>query len=128
MFPKIMKLLSKRMNFKLEFVPSVDGKWGKKSANGSWNGIVGMLIRKEVDICSGGMSVMLQRSQVMDFSMSLLKRYTTLVANPNTGKAVNLWVFTEVFPKEAWMVLFIFILAVSVAFVVSEKQKVFMVE
>ena len=38
------------MNFTYTIVPPHDKQWGSSYGNGSWNGVVGMLQRKEADI------------------------------------------------------------------------------
>ena len=38
------------MNFTFKVEKPPDGEWGVKLSNNSWTGMVGMLIRKEIDI------------------------------------------------------------------------------
>ena len=60
--------LSQVLNFTVKIYPSVDGKWGSIESNGNWNGMMGMLLRNEVDAISSDMALTLQRGQVADFT------------------------------------------------------------
>ncbi len=53
------------------FVPGVDGKWGSKTSNGSFNGIIGMLQRKEVDVGTMPFGAFSFRSKVADHTQPL---------------------------------------------------------
>ena len=42
--------LGARFNFRASFVRSADGFYGGKDANGTWNGMIRMLVNREVDL------------------------------------------------------------------------------
>ena len=44
-FIEPMKYLAKKLNFTIQFIYSVDGKWGGQDGDGVWNGMIGMLVR-----------------------------------------------------------------------------------
>ena len=46
----LMYLFEKDLNFTVVLSESIDKKFGAKTANGSFNGMVGMLVRDEADI------------------------------------------------------------------------------
>ena len=46
---------------------SVDGKWGNWQSDGSYDGIIGMLSRKEIDIGISGFHLTKNMSDVADF-------------------------------------------------------------
>ena len=48
-YPDIIHDLAKRLNFTFDFVPSYDGKYGNLEANGSWNGLIQMILNKDID-------------------------------------------------------------------------------
>ena len=48
----------------LKQVRPPDGKWGAREENGSWNGMVGMVKRKEVDFALGPIGVIYDRKKV----------------------------------------------------------------
>ena len=60
---EIFDLVQKSLNFSYTFIPSVDGSFG--SHNGTvWNGLIGMVARKEVDFAINDLSVVYDRSMV----------------------------------------------------------------
>jgi hypothetical protein len=80
LFPEALLSFLADLNVTLEYVTSIDGKWGGKenqsSSAGSgepvYNGMVGMLQRKEVDMCNAGLTVTPGRAEVIDFSLGLI--------------------------------------------------------
>jgi len=55
-----------RLNFSYTMVPSKEMKIGSlNETNGKWNGIIGMLQRKEVDFSLMDLTVLPERSQVV---------------------------------------------------------------
>ncbi len=55
-----------RLNFSYTMVPAEDMKFGSlNETNGKWNGIIGMLQRKEVDFSLMDLTVLPERSQVV---------------------------------------------------------------
>ncbi len=46
---------------------SVDGGWGSQNANGSFNGMVGMIQRGEVDCAVSGFGLFKERAKVNDY-------------------------------------------------------------
>ena len=47
---ELLKLLEKDVNMTASLSFSIDGKFGAKTKNGSFNGMVGMLTRNETDV------------------------------------------------------------------------------
>ena len=41
---KVLLLLSQRLNFTFDLIQPPDHQWGAKAPNGTWNGMIGMLI------------------------------------------------------------------------------------
>lgn len=52
---------------------SVDNTTGIREENGTWNGLVGMLLRDEIDFVVSELNINQERTDVMDFSHPLLK-------------------------------------------------------
>ena len=62
--------------------------WGNKLVNGSWTGGMGVLQRKEADVCSLALGVTLERGQFIDFAISTYFQPMTLHAAIPTSRAV----------------------------------------
>ena len=50
----ILTAMVREMNFTYDVVTTPDGNWGSRNSDGSWNGFVGQLMRREADICLSG--------------------------------------------------------------------------
>ena len=65
----LIKILGQTLNFTTTRPRPPDGNWGASFFNAAsnateWNGIIRMLMEGEADICSSGLSVILERAQV----------------------------------------------------------------
>ena len=52
-------------------VETVDGSWGTKQDNGEWNGMVGMILRGDVEIGVASFVATNERHEAVDFSTIL---------------------------------------------------------
>ena len=48
--------LAEKLNFTPKFLDSVDGKWGGENENGTWNGMVGMLVSDQADLIASALA------------------------------------------------------------------------
>jgi hypothetical protein len=71
-FTDILSILGQKFNFTFVTITSADGKWGAPEADGSWNGLIGMLTRDEADVVTCGPTQTMERSAVSDMSIPLL--------------------------------------------------------
>ncbi|KAK6186486.1 hypothetical protein SNE40_008516 [Patella caerulea] len=69
-------MLAKHLNFTFTFVQPSDGKYGGKSSDGKWQGLVGLLDREEVDMVIADFSITKERSKVVDFILPPFTRNT----------------------------------------------------
>ncbi len=58
----------------------------------------------------------LNRSLVVDFTAPLEVEKITLISPVTTGRASNLWVYTDIFPFDTWVVLAGVVVAIVMAF------------
>ncbi len=68
----IWKSLQRVFNFTYTVVPSIDGEWGSLLEDGSFNGMVGMVERSEVDVGISSFFLTTDRARVTDFSNIVL--------------------------------------------------------
>ena len=54
-------------------IPSIDGSWGKKLPNGSYGGMIGMILRDEVEFAIAWFFITKTRMEVVDFSPTLME-------------------------------------------------------
>ena len=75
--------------------------WGTIS-NGLWNGMVGMLNEKTVDIAVADLSITNARSRVIDYLPSLVQ-YTEGLYMKNPGDAFSYDLYLQPFTKTSWV-------------------------
>ncbi|XP_076095691.1 glutamate receptor ionotropic, kainate glr-3-like [Mytilus galloprovincialis] len=61
--------LALALNFTYEITQPLDGKWGAQMENGSWNGLIGQLERRDVDLVAAPVAVQISRENVVDFTI-----------------------------------------------------------
>lgn len=62
--PKLFKIIASELNCSWSLDPSKDGLFGATKEDGTWNGIIGELIRGELDISLADLSVTSERARV----------------------------------------------------------------
>ena len=61
----IFSVVQSKLNFSYTMVPSIDVNYGNlNESTGNWNGIIGMLQRKEVDLTIMDITILQERSKV----------------------------------------------------------------
>ena len=118
LFLEPLNILAQRLNFTLKLMTSTDGQWGALNINGTWNGLFGMLIKDQADIAGAALSVTEARASVVTFSRSFSKQEMTLVSAANIESEVNLWLYIEIFPHNAWHVCCAMVMSISTCFTV----------
>ncbi|CAC5406405.1 GRID1 [Mytilus coruscus] len=76
---KLLKHLSDGLNFTYDLIGPPDGNWGAELDNGYWNGMVGQLQRKEVDMVATALTVLSQREIVMDFTHPYYYEFSSII-------------------------------------------------
>ncbi|KAK8400278.1 hypothetical protein O3P69_003172 [Scylla paramamosain] len=71
--------LSKAMNFTCNMVYAAGNVYGTRNVDGTWSGMIGMLIREEADISAASFAYTPLRGQVVDYSIPFLVQYSTIV-------------------------------------------------
>ncbi|XP_076114569.1 putative glutamate receptor [Mytilus galloprovincialis] len=90
---EILNQLSRDLNFTYEIQPPPDGNWGAEKYNGSWNGMVGQLQQREVDIVAAALTVHSDRETVMDFTYPYFYEFSSIIfkkSDPDNSKWTRL--------------------------------------
>ena len=115
------------MNFTFKVEKPPDGEWGVKLSNNSWTGMVGMLIRKEIDIGNilknhtassikslifillavTDFTVTKERSPYISFSQPLQTYYHTLLIK-NPSETFNYLAYLEPLHHMSWAFVALF--------------------
>ncbi|GFQ84928.1 lig_chan-Glu_bd domain-containing protein [Trichonephila clavata] len=110
---KLLDVLSKKLNFKFEILPTHAG--GSRNKNGTWDGVVGLVQSGRADM---GMVVLVfseERFEVIDFSNSYCSLEKIFVAK-DPGQMPKITAFTYPFTQYVWVLYVLMILAATVAF------------
>ncbi|KAK8404103.1 hypothetical protein O3P69_000276 [Scylla paramamosain] len=65
---KLLDMISSVLNLDYEFVRADNAAWGRSYPNGSWDGMLGQVQRREVEFAVGPFGVTHQRESVCDFT------------------------------------------------------------
>lgn len=57
--------------FSYTMIPSVDGSWGVAQEDGTFNGMIGMILRGEAELGVSDFFITAGRGRVIDFSVGL---------------------------------------------------------
>ena len=76
----IVEEISGLTNLTYRLVESEDDRYGvEQSAGGGWTGLVGMLLRNEIDVIAADLTITASRLAVMDFSKPFMSSSITLL-------------------------------------------------
>lgn len=103
---EILLRVSDILGFDFTFVQPEDGKWGSIDQSGEWNGMMGMIQRKEVDFAIGPFGMNPERARACDFSVPIaldqLIPVTPVLLNKDP------WVLARPFDNYVWLSLLAF--------------------
>ncbi|XP_037782030.1 uncharacterized protein LOC119578533 [Penaeus monodon] len=97
----LLDILAKSMNFTYSFQRPPDGAWGGKLPDGSYNGMVGMVSRKEVDLGLGPFGMSTVRAAVVDFTKPILIDYARILGGRGRAE-IDPWGFLLPLTPEVW--------------------------
>jgi len=78
-----------------------DDSYGIETANGSWNGIIGMVINKVADIGVQALSITVSRYQVIDYTEYLFSDPTGILI-PAPSRKIKPWAVVRPFRMRVW--------------------------
>nr|AWJ68203.1 putative ionotropic glutamate receptor kainate-like 6 [Hirudo verbana] len=105
-------------DYKIQLV--ADGKYGEKMANGTWNGMVGELTRKEADVAVAPLTITSIRERVIDFSKPFMNLGISIMIKKPEKQKPGVFSFMDPLSYKIWMCIIFSYLGVStVLFFVS---------
>ena len=94
--------LQRITNFSFVMYPSVDGAWGSLKKDGTWSGMIGMILNNEVDFAISDFFITLDRSYVVDFSMPLMNSRSNMYI-PIPSQDAGWSTFVNPFSFKLWI-------------------------
>ncbi|XP_069672059.1 glutamate receptor-like [Periplaneta americana] len=104
-FYQVWRELSIKMNFTIEFLPRETHGNGILLKNGSWNGVVGFLQRREANATIMSVSMTAARSRVLDFVGPIFTAKKYLIIRDTDSFETSWTSFLEPLDDSLWMVL-----------------------
>ena len=112
-FQEMLFYITERLNLNIIIREIPKERW-RQLENGSWTGGIGILQRKEADICSVGMGMKLERSTAVGFTLPTHRDIITLIAPSTEGISIDMWAYLEIFGVYQWLIF----IALLVSFII----------
>ncbi len=120
--PEMLESIASDCNFSVSWIVPKDGNYGAPLKNGSFNGLAGLLERKDVDIVAAGFAVTLERSAVVSYSNSLFESPGSLIildpAYSGTVTEVDSDSYLFVYTPSGWMVVVVLLFSLSLSYII----------
>ncbi|XP_057377911.1 glutamate receptor ionotropic, delta-2-like isoform X2 [Daphnia carinata] len=101
---EILNALMKTYNFSITIKVPKDEAYGGLLPNGTWNGMIAMILNNESDVGIGSFSVTHARHQVVDFTVAYYEESSgIMIPAPIRGKQLS--TFIKPFQLQVWMIL-----------------------
>uniref|UniRef100_A0A8B9K6S4 Glutamate receptor n=1 Tax=Astyanax mexicanus TaxID=7994 RepID=A0A8B9K6S4_ASTMX len=97
----VLDALAKILGFKYEIYQVADGKYGSQQPNGSWNGMIGELIKKRADLAISAITITPERENVVDFSKRYLD-YSVGILMSKSVEKLNIFSLLAPFDLAVW--------------------------
>ncbi|XP_076035263.1 uncharacterized protein LOC143021546 [Oratosquilla oratoria] len=119
----ILSIIADKMNFDFEILQPPDGLWGVETDNGSWNGMLGMIDRGEVNFSLGPFAISYPRTKVADFAVPTFVMPHRLYLKRPTGTS-DVSDFVRLFTPSVWWLTLASILTVGlIALAVTRTEE-----
>ncbi|BFZ02739.1 hypothetical protein BsWGS_05778 [Bradybaena similaris] len=117
----ILQELASRLNFTYEIIE--DKRFGSPDLNGSWSGVVGMVMRGEVAFGIGALSISTEREKVIDFSIPFAEDGVGILTKKNKLDSSAMFrLFTPLQPV-VWGFLAMLVICVSfILYIINRKS------
>uniref|UniRef100_A0A1I7SUF7 Glutamate receptor 1 n=1 Tax=Bursaphelenchus xylophilus TaxID=6326 RepID=A0A1I7SUF7_BURXY len=117
----LLKLLRDRIpEFNYEIQLNKQNKYGVKQPDGSWDGLVGDLLRGEADVAVASLTINQDRERVVDFSKPYMTTGISIMIKKPDKQEFSVFSFMQPLSTEIWMYIIFAYVGVSVViFLVS---------
>ncbi|XP_076352649.1 uncharacterized protein LOC143248098 [Tachypleus tridentatus] len=82
---ELLSTLARTLNFRYVIRTPEDAEWGKKLADNSWSGMIGMVHRKEADLSAEQITITEERKQAVDFTIPYSFDSVTFITRAPSG-------------------------------------------
>ena len=122
-FMELFLQLQGLLNFTSVFIANRDKKFGALLQNGSWNGLVKMLMEDEIDIAVASLTISKSRNNVIDFCEPLiLDNFKFFISRNDERSGFNWFGYLKPLHRDSWMLIASFIILATAALYLAAKQ------
>ena len=106
------------MTFEVHLVH--DGLYGEEETNGSWNGMIGELMRGQADVAVAPLTISSERQRVVDFTKPYMDVGVSIMMKIQ-DKEENMFSFLIPLQTDIWMCIILSYISVSVVYFVVSR-------
>uniref|UniRef100_A0A7E4V259 Glutamate receptor 1 n=1 Tax=Panagrellus redivivus TaxID=6233 RepID=A0A7E4V259_PANRE len=115
----LLKLLSDRIE-DFDYEIFISAVYGAKQPDGSWDGLIGYLLRGDADVAVASLTINQDRERVVDFSKPYMTTGISIMIKKPDKQEFSVFSFMQPLSSEIWMYIFFAYVGVSVViFLVS---------
>nr|XP_015925655.2 glutamate receptor ionotropic, kainate 2 isoform X3 [Parasteatoda tepidariorum] len=105
--------ICQRLKCQYDYRIVADKSYGNRQDNGSWNGMVGEVVNREVDLAIGDLTITLERELAVDFTMPFMNLGISILFKKPVKSSPKLFSFLAPFSFEVWVYMATAYLGVS---------------
>ena len=109
---KLLSVLAKQLNFRVELRHHPRRVWGSRDVNGTWRGLLESVVNDKADMAIGGTSVTWTRAGAVDFLREFSRVHSVFVTHRPPPLPVHHTVLAQ-FPLPLWLLLVLSLLFVA---------------
>ncbi|XP_076373248.1 glutamate receptor ionotropic, delta-1-like [Tachypleus tridentatus] len=119
--PEVLNVFKQAYGFSYRLLEPYDGQWGKELDNGTWNGMIGMVMRQEVDVAASSITMTDEREAVIDFTIPFFQESSTILL-PRMSQQSDIFSFVAPLEWEVWLWMFFSLFLVSMLIYAVNRQ------
>ncbi|XP_054706103.1 glutamate receptor 2-like [Uloborus diversus] len=117
----LLDLIAEILGFQYELVIPKDEEWGRLEENGSWSGMIGLVLREEVDLAMTFLSPTEERKSVVPFSIPYESEEITFYTEIPTNLP-PIYKYLLPFTIETWAVVLVFCFSIPLVFILNYSK------
>lgn len=98
---ELVEKLAQELQFEYVFIESFDKKFGSPEANGSWNGLIKMLLDGDIDVGAVNFAMNKARERAIDFTIPFINTGLVMTTKIKESKS-DPFFWTKPFDVDLW--------------------------
>ena len=128
-YSDLLSELQSQLNFNIQTVePNPAWKYGRiqwgRRKNGTWNGLMKMLIDKRIEVTEAWMIINADRATVVDYSWATTVKEFTLCRAKTNSRKINFMAYVTVFPVDVLLIALALSIVAVICFSVLSQETI----